>query len=90
MSAAALAAAIRAAKSLASDVTVAAIPQRAHPSHAVENIDILNGIFKSVSEEMAVTFATDDEHFFLRNGSINEGYLYDSVHLTSKAANELA
>ena len=90
VSAAALTAAIRAAKSLAPDVTVSAIPPRAQPSHAMENIDILNGIFKSMSEEMSVPFATNDEHFFLRNGSINEGYLYDSVHLTLKGANKLA
>ena len=89
VSAAALTTVIRAAKSLAPDVTVAAIPPRAQPSHAMENIDILNEIFKSVSEEMSVTFATNDEHFFLRNGSINEGYLYDSVHLTFKGANKI-
>ena len=41
VSAAALTAAIRAAKSLEPYVTVAAIPPRAQPSHAMENIDIL-------------------------------------------------
>ena len=89
-SAAALTAAIRAAKSLAPDVTVAAIPPRTQPNHAMDNIEILNGIFRSVSEEMSVSFATNDDHFFLKNGSINEGYLYDSVHLTLKGANKLA
>ena len=47
VSAAALTAAIRAAKSLAPNVTVAAIPPRVQPSHAMENIDILNAIFKN-------------------------------------------
>ena len=60
------------------------------PNHAMDNIEILNGIFRSVSEEMSVSFATNDDHFFLKNGSINEGYLYDSVHLTLKGANKLA
>ena len=39
---------------------------------------------------MSVSFATNDDHFFLKNGSINDGYLYDSIHLTLKGANKLA
>ena len=31
-----------------------------------------------------------DNHFYLKNRDINEGYLYDSVHLTLKGASKLA
>ena len=39
---------------------------------------------------MSVSFATNDDHLLLKNDSINEGYLYDSIHLTLKGANKLA
>ena len=39
---------------------------------------------------MSIRFSPNDEHFYLKNGSINEGYMYDSVHLTVKGANKLA
>ena len=57
------------------------------------NIEILNGIFREVLEEMSVSFATNDDYFLLKNGSIkdeDEDYLFDSVHLTLKGANKLA
>ena len=39
---------------------------------------------------MSISFVTNDEHFFLKGGAINEGYFYDSVHLTIKGSNKLA
>ena len=87
---AALRSAITAAKSLTPDVTIAAIPPRSQPVHALDNIHILNGTYKAVADEMSIRFAPNDEHFYLKNGSINEGYMYDSVYLTVKGANKLA
>ena len=87
---AALRSAITAAKSLAPDVTIAAVPPRSQPAHALDNIHILNGAYKAVADEMSIRFAPNDEHFYFKNGSINEGYMYDSVHLTVKGANKLA
>ena len=39
---------------------------------------------------MSVKFADHDDHFYLKNASVNEGYFHDSVHLTVKGANKLA
>ena len=89
-SASALRGAITAAKTMATNVMLAAITPRTKPSHALENIHALNVSFQEISQEMSAAFVENDEHFYLKNGTVNEGYLYDAVHLTLKGANKLA
>ena len=63
---AALRSAITVAKSLAPDVTIAAIPPQSQPAHALDNIHILNEAYKAVADEMSIRFAPNDEHFYLK------------------------
>ena len=39
---------------------------------------------------MSAAFVENDEHFYLKNGTVNEGYLYDAVHLTLNEVNKHA
>ena len=86
----ALKSAIAGAKSMSSNVILSAIPPRTTPDHALENIKTLNAQYQGVALDSEVRFVHSDEHFYLRDGSINEGYLYDHVHLTLKGANKFA
>ena len=86
----ALKSAIDAAKSMSTNVILSAIPPRTAPDHAMDNIKTLNVHYQSSAQDSAVHFVHSDEHFYLRDGSINEGYLYDHVHLTLKGANKFA
>ena len=82
--------AIDTSKQLSDVVVLFAIPLRLSPNHALENIQILNAQFQCVASDMGVQYVSCDNHFYLKNGDINEGYPYDSVHLTLKGANKLA
>ena len=82
--------AVNVAKPIADQVMVSAILPRMQPQHALTNVKTLNGSIKSLCDNMSVKFADHDDHFYLKNGSVNECYFHDSVHLTVKGANKLA
>ena len=75
---------------MSSNVILSAIPPRTTPDHALENIKTLNAQYQGGALDLEVRFVHSDEKFYLRDGSINEGYLYDHVHLTLKGANKFA
>ena len=57
---------ITAAKAIAPDVTIAAIPLRSQPAYTLDNIHIFYGTYKVVADEMSVRFAPNDEHFYFK------------------------
>ena len=81
---------ITSCKRMSDDITISAIPPRAEPAHALAMIHCLNVHFQAIAADMSVKFVTNDEHFYLKNGQINDGYFHDSVHLTVKGSNKLA
>ena len=82
--------AIAGAKSMSFNVILSAIPPRTTPDHALGNIKTLNAQYQGTALDSEAHFVHSDEHFYLRDGSINEGYLYDHVHFTLKGANKFA
>lgn len=82
--------ALEVAKGLADDVAVAEIPPRLRPAHALCNITALNVSVNSLCDELDVTFLPNSTHFYLQTGEVNDGYLYDDVHLTIKGSEKLA
>ena len=86
----ALKSAIDSAKLMSTNVTLSAIPPSTNPDHAMDNIKTLNAHYQGSAQDSAVHFVHSDEHFYLRDGSIIEGHLYDHVHLTLKGANKFA
>ena len=87
--ASALKSAIDAAKSLSANVILSAIPPWTAPDNAMNNIKTLNAHNQGTAKKLAVWFVHNDEHLYLRDGSINEGYLYHHVHLSLEEANKL-
>ena len=81
---------VNTANTMAKSVTVASIPPRLSPEHALENICTLNAHILSLCKDSDVTFAKNDQHFFTRDGQVNDGYLFDGTHLTIKGSNKLA
>ena len=43
-----------------------------------------------LAEEMGVSFFDNSEQFLLHNKEVNDGYLFDQVHLNIKGSNKLA
>ena len=81
---------IATAKSVAMQVTVCSIPPRLEPSHAGEAISSLNAALQSLCSDLKVHFANQHDLFHLQNGSVNDGYLADNVHLTLKGSDAMA
>ena len=78
------------AKSIAMQVAVCSIPPRLEPSHAGEAISSLNAALQSLCSDLKVHFANQHDQFHLQNGSVNDGYLADNVHLTLKGSDAMA
>ena len=75
---------INTAKDMSSNVAIAAIPPRLQPAHALGHITALNANPVAMADEMGVLFFDNSEQFFLHNKEVNDGYLFDQVHLTPK------
>ena len=82
--------AINTAKDMSSNIAIAAIPPRLQPAHALGHITALNANLVALAEEMGVSFLDNSEQFFLHNKEVNDGYLFDQVHLNIKGSNKLA
>ena len=78
------------AKKISDNVAIAAIPPRLKPHHALENIHALNANLATLAQEQGLEFLQNDQHFFLTDNQVNDGYLYDNIHLTVKGSNKLA
>ena len=81
---------INTAKDMCQDISIAAIPPRLQPAHAMEHITSLNANLVALANEMDISFMDNSEHFLLHNKEVNDGYLYDQVHLNIKGSNKLA
>ena len=82
--------AVTIAKRIADNVTISAIPPRLTPAHALQNITTLNEHLATMSAQLNVTLVSANEHFYIQNGQVNDGYFVDQVHLTVKGSNKLA
>ena len=81
---------VNTAKEICDNVCIVAIPPRLQPTHANENIMTLNANLLALAQETEVHFIDNPKSLFLSNGEVNDGYLYDNVHLNIKGANKLA
>lgn len=78
------------AKLKADSVIVASICPRIRNDDVMDRINAVNAGLKTLCEELNVTFIDNDDIFYLRDGSLNDGYLLsDNVHLTATATNRL-
>ena len=75
---------------MSSNIAIAAIPPRLQPAHALGHITALNANLVALAEKMGVSFLDNSEQFFLHNKEVNDGYLFDQVHLNIKGSNKLA
>ena len=50
----------------------------------------LNGNLLALAHETEVHYIDNPKSLFLSNGEVNDGYLYDNVHINIKGANKLA
>ena len=81
---------VNTANEICDNVCIVAIPPRLQPTHANENIMTLNANLLALAQETEVHFIDNPKSLFLSNGEVNDGYLYDNVHLNIKGANKLA
>ena len=81
---------INPAKDMCQDISIAAIPPRLQPAHAMEHITSLNAYLVALVNEMDISFMDNSEYFLLHNKEVNYGYLYDQVLLNTKGSNKLA
>ena len=75
---------------MSNDITISAIPPLAEPAHVLAMIHCLNVHFQAIAADMSVKFVTNDEHFYLKNGQMNNRYFHDSAHFTVNGSNKLA
>ena len=81
---------ISSAKLLADHVTVSSICPRKRSDAVTERIATVNAGLQIICDDMDVTFAQNDDMFYLRDGTLNDGFLLpDNVHLTPAATNRL-
>ena len=81
---------INPAKDMCQGISIAAIPPRLQPAHAMEHITSLNAYLVALVNEMDISFMDNSEYFLLHNKEVNYGYLYDQVLLNTKGSNKLA
>ena len=81
---------ISSAKLLADNVIVSSICPRKRSDEVTQRIANVNVGLKVICEDMGVTFVNNDDVFYLRDGTLNDGFLLpDDVHLTPAATNRL-
>ena len=81
---------IESAKMRADTVTISSVCPRSRPSPVLERITDLNAGLTTLCSELGVSYVDNDVVFYLRDGSLNEGFLLpDHVHLTPAATNRL-
>ena len=78
------------AKMLADSVTICSVCPRQRSAEVSACIAALNAGLVDLCCEMEVEFLDNDPSFYLKDGSLNDGYLLpDKVHLTRAATNRL-
>ena len=82
---------IECAKMRADTITVSSVLPRNKPGLVSERIKSFNAGLMTLADDMEVIFVDNDLVFFLRDGSLNEGFLLpDHVHLAPAGTNRLA
>lgn len=79
------------AKTKAKSVIVSSVcPRIVKAAHVKDTISLVNAGLQVKCAEKEVTFADSTSSFYLRDGEVNDGYLWqDGVHLTHRATNKL-
>ena len=80
---------VKAAKSHANKVTISSICPRDRSPDVSARITTMNGDLLDLSKELGVDFADSTPGFYLSDGSLNDGYLLDGVHLNPAGTNRL-
>ena len=81
---------IESAKMRADTITISSVCPRNKPGPVSERIAALNAGLTTLCKDLDVTYVDNDDVFYLRDGSLNNGFLLpDNVHLTPAATSRL-